>query len=145
MEQMIIFTGANSAISINNLYFCNSKYNFMDNYLPTKLFFQDSQKDFRYLYDKYVAMLRYFAAKYIDDDTVIEDVVQDAFLSLWEKRKDFREENAAKAYLYKVVRSFCIDKLRHSKARQRYTMQIAQNEEAHEFFLDNIIEKLYFF
>lgn len=86
--------------------------------------FENNDQAFRYLYNKYVALLRYFAAKYIDDDPVIEDVVQSAFLSLWEKREHFREEGAMKAYLYKMVRSFSIDIIRHRKVVRKYSEKI---------------------
>lgn len=80
---------------------------------------KDDKKAFRYLYDKYAAMLRYFASKYLDDRSTIDDVVQDAFLDLWEKRKQFKEENAMKAYLYKIVRSFSIDMIRHRQVENK--------------------------
>ena len=57
-----------------------------------KRFAQGDERAFRVLYDRYAAGLRYFASKYVDDDAEIEDIVQDAFVALWEKRADFREE-----------------------------------------------------
>ena len=55
----------------------------MESQITTNFWGQDSDKAFRYLYDKYASTLRYFSAKYVDDDATIEDVVQDAFLNLW--------------------------------------------------------------
>ncbi|MEG0795028.1 MAG: RNA polymerase sigma-70 factor [Odoribacter sp.] len=101
---------------------------------------KDDKKAFRYLYDKYAAMLRYFASKYLDDRSTIDDVVQDAFLDLWEKRKQFKEENAMKAYLYKIVRSFSIDMIRHRQVENKYTEHIAHEGEEQNFFFENIIE-----
>ena len=64
----------------------------MESQITTNFWGQDSDKAFRYLYDKYAATLRYFSAKYVDDDATIEDIVQDAFLNLWEKRNEFKTE-----------------------------------------------------
>ena len=61
----------------------------MEDYLSGRFLGAGQQKAFRYLYDKYTATLRYFASRYLEDDAVIEDVVQDAFLNLWEKKRDF--------------------------------------------------------
>ena len=47
-------------------------------------FSRGDEKAFRVLYDKYVVALRYFAAKYLNEDTMIDDVVQDAFVDLWD-------------------------------------------------------------
>lgn len=113
----------------------------MEETLVINLLNQDSDKAFRYLYTKYTATLRYFAAKYIDDDATIEDIIQDAFLNLWEKHDEFQSENAVKAYLYKIVRSFSIDIIRHRNIAHKYAEQILlQGEEEQEFFLENIIE-----
>lgn len=112
----------------------------MEESLVISLLDQDSDEAFRYLYNKYTATLRYFAAKYIDDDATIEDVIQDAFLNLWEKRHEFKNENAIKAYLYKLVRSFSIDIIRRKNAAHKYAERVIQEEEEHEFFLENIIE-----
>ena len=92
----------------------------MESQLTINFWGQDSDKAFRYLYDKYAATLRYFSAKYVDDDAIIEDIIQDAFLNLWEKRNEFKTENTIKAYLYKIVRSFSVDTIRRRNITNRY-------------------------
>ena len=108
--------------------------------LTTNFWGQDSDKAFRYLYDKYASTLRYFSAKYVDDDATIEDVVQDAFLNLWEKRNEFKTESTIKAYLYKIVRSFSVDTIRRRNIANRYAEKIVLEKEDQEFFLENIVE-----
>lgn len=102
--------------------------------------FKDDDQAFCYLYEKYVAMLRYFTARYVDDDQAIEDIVQSAFLSLWEKREDFVAENAMKAYLYKMVRSFSVDLIRHNQVVRKHSERISRENDDREFLLENIIE-----
>mgnify|MGYP000438159407 CR=1 FL=1 len=79
----------------------------MESQITTNFWGQDSDKAFRYLYDKYASTLRYFSAKYVDDDATIEDVVQDAFLNLWEKRNEFKTESTIKASSQKHCESIC--------------------------------------
>ncbi|HJA14423.1 MAG TPA: RNA polymerase sigma-70 factor [Candidatus Butyricimonas faecavium] len=112
----------------------------MESQLTINFWGQDSDKAFRYLYDKYAATLRYFSAKYVDDDAIIEDIIQDAFLNLWEKRNEFKTENTIKAYLYKIVRSFSVDTIRRRNITNRYAEKIVLEKEDQEFFLENIIE-----
>ena len=112
----------------------------MESQLTTNFWGQDSDKAFRYLYDKYASTLRYFSAKYVDDDATIEDVVQDAFLNLWEKRNEFKTESTIKAYLYKIVRSFSVDTIRRRNITNRYAEKIVLEKEDQEFFLENIVE-----
>ena len=84
--------------------------------------------------------MRYFSGKYVDDDATIEDVVQDAFLNLWEKRNEFKTESTIKAYLYKIVRSFSVDTIRRRNIANRYAEKIVLEKEDQEFFLENIVE-----
>ena len=112
----------------------------MESQITTNFWGQDSNKAFRYLYDKYASTLRYFSAKYVDDDATIEDVVQDAFLNLWEKRNEFKTESTIKAYLYKIVRSFSVDTIRRRNIANRYAEKIVLEKEDQEFFLENIVE-----
>lgn len=87
-------------------------------------FSRGGEKAFRMLYDRYVVALRYFAAKYVDDEAAIEDVVQDAFVALWEKRTEFRVENAVKSYLYKAVRNDCLNLIRHRQVENKYAEEM---------------------
>ncbi|MEY8593625.1 RNA polymerase sigma-70 factor [Butyricimonas hominis] len=103
-------------------------------------FARGGEKAFRVLYDRYVVALRYFAAKYVTDEDVIEDVVQDAFVALWEKRMEFRVENAVKAYLYKAVRHDCLNLLRHRQVENKYAERMIREGDDSESFLDQILE-----
>ena len=103
-------------------------------------FARGGEKAFRVLYDRYVIALRYFAAKYVTDEDVIEDVVQDAFVALWEKRMEFRVENAVKAYLYKAVRHDCLNLLRHRQVENKYAERMIREGDDSESFLDQILE-----
>lgn len=105
-----------------------------------KRFASGEEAAFRVLYDRHVVSLRYFAAKYVDDDEVIEDIVQDAFVALWEKREQIQEENALKAYLYRAVRNDCLNLIRHRKVQDAYTSEVMTEGEASESFLDKILE-----
>lgn len=101
-------------------------------------FSKGDEKAFRVLYDKYAVGLRYFATKYLNEDTMIDDVVQDAFVDLWEKRTDFRGEYAVKAYLYKAVRNDCLNLMRHQQVEDKYAKRVSVEEEGTESFLDRI-------
>lgn len=103
-------------------------------------FSQGKERAFRALYDKYVVALRYFAAKYIDDDQAIDDVVQDAFVVLWENREMFQQEVVMKAYLYKTVRNDCLNLIRHHRIVDKYTERMILEEENSESILDHILE-----
>ena len=91
----------------------------MESQITTNFWGQDSDKAFRYLYDKYASTLRYFSAKYVDDDATIEDVVQDAFLNLWEKRNEFKTESTIKACRHNPSQKHCKSICRKNCSRKR--------------------------
>ena len=93
-------------------------------------FSQGDEKAFRVLYDKFAVALRYFAAKYLNEDTMIDDVVQDAFVDLY----------AVKAYLYKAVRNDCLNLMRHQQVEDKYARRVVTEGEDSESFLDRILE-----
>lgn len=103
-------------------------------------FSRGDERAFRVLYERHRVALRYFAAKYLDDDADIDDVVQDAFVGLWEKRADFREEAAVKAWLYQAVKNDCLNLKRHRQVRESYAERVAEEGEPSESFLDRMLE-----
>ena len=71
--------------------------------------------------DKYWTPLVHFvAALGVDCDTA-EDVAQQAFVRLWERREQLKLEGSLRGLLYRVARNLCFDGLRRSKARERAT------------------------
>ncbi len=56
-----------------------------------------------------------FAKGYVANEQECEDVVENAFVDLFLKRRKFSDESAMTVYLFKVVRSKAIDLLRKAK------------------------------
>ena len=96
--------------------------------------------DIESVFKEYYGSLCYFASKYLQDEEVIEDVVQDAFVALWEKRTEFRVENAVKSYLYKAVRNDCLNLIRHRQGGNKYAEEMIVEDNQSEFFLDRVLE-----
>ncbi len=56
-----------------------------------------------------------FARHYVKNSATAEDIMEDAFVALILKRKQFAEEEQLRAYLYKTVRNKCLTHLRGQK------------------------------
>lgn len=97
------------------------------------------EKAFRTLYEKYAPALRYFAARYVVEKEMIDDVVQDVFVCLWEKRTDFKTQEAVKAFLYKSVKNSCLNLIRHQDVKDRYAEVVVREGEG-ESFWDRVLE-----
>ncbi|MEI6681360.1 MAG: RNA polymerase sigma-70 factor [Bacteroidota bacterium] len=56
-----------------------------------------------------------FASGYVKQDEVAREIVQDAFVSLWEKRETIDLTKPVKSYLSATVRNKCLNHLRDHK------------------------------
>lgn len=64
---------------------------------------------------RYRPMLFSLSLKMLCDEEDAKDVVQDAFLNIWQKIDDFREENNLTTWIYTLASRLCIDRLRFKK------------------------------
>ncbi|QGY43496.1 RNA polymerase sigma-70 factor [Maribellus comscasis] len=74
---------------------------------------QKRLESFQELFFKYHGRLVLFANKFTEDIEVAQDLVQDAFLKLWEKSEHLSSVDSPKAYLFQAVRNSCINNQRH--------------------------------
>lgn len=75
-----------------------------------------NQKDiraFEELFFKFHGRLVLFANKFTGDLQVSQDLVQDAFLKLWEKPQIISTIKSPKSYLFQAVRNSCLNHCRH--------------------------------
>ncbi len=56
----------------------------------------------------------------MDDYDSSEDVVQEVFVYLWQKRKELKINSSLKSYLFSSVKNKCIEKIRRSKLESKY-------------------------
>ena len=69
----------------------------------------------RLLFDLYYSPLCIFAYKYFDSFEKAEDVVQEAFITLWEKNRMINFTGSIKSYLFSIVRNNSINKIKEEK------------------------------
>lgn len=94
---------------------------------------------YRELFRLFYARLAGFACRMVEEQVVAEDIVQDVLYELWTKKLHFENHLALKAYLYRMVRSRCLDILKHRKVEEKYFQEQRYKEDS-EFFLHQILE-----
>ena len=72
--------------------------------------------------------------------TVVEDVIADSYVKLWNHRTQLRKPGAVKAYLYATVRNGCIDYIRHMKTVADWQEQLLYAVNPEEDVSKGIIE-----
>jgi RNA polymerase sigma-70 factor (ECF subfamily) len=80
----------------------------------------DDERAFRSLFERYYVPLCLFAKRFIEDKSAREDIVQDVFFSLWEKRKDIAPQVSAKNWLMACVKHASLNYMRKQGHAQDY-------------------------
>jgi RNA polymerase sigma-70 factor (family 1) len=81
------------------------------------------QNAFTAIYDRHCAALYRTALRILQDHELAKDVVQEAFISLFEKANENTIRNL-QAYLYQVVKYQCFMQLRSGKISDKHLSQI---------------------
>lgn len=66
-----------------------------------------------------------YANTFLNDIDESEEVVQQLFVQLWEKRASLKITNSIQSYLYRAVRNTSLNKIKHGKVRQLYAEEIS--------------------
>lgn len=79
---------------------------------------EERYTDFESVYLAYFSKMKYFAKVYVLSDEEAENIVQDVFTELWEKKEILTVPVNLIAYLFTSVKNKCLNYLRHQVVRQ---------------------------
>lgn len=82
--------------------------------------------DFESVYLTYFSKMKHFARVYVLSDEEAENIVQDVFTELWERKDALGMPINLIAYLFTSVRNKCLNYLRHEAVRQEASGQIME-------------------
>ncbi|WP_319589851.1 RNA polymerase sigma-70 factor [uncultured Draconibacterium sp.] len=66
---------------------------------------------FRVLYPR----LKGYCKLFVPDDNKVEDLIQETFITLWEKRNSIKTDRSIESYLFVILRNNCLNFLRNEK------------------------------
>ncbi|KLT67069.1 RNA polymerase sigma factor [Pedobacter sp. BMA] len=99
--------------------------NYTDSEL-TKLFIAGDEVAFAEVYDRFFSVLYVHALNRIRSKEEAKDIVQDLFVSLWNKRQAADLSNLSN-YLFTAVRNRIINLISHKNVESRYLMGLPKN------------------
>lgn len=91
------------------------------------------QKALESLFSIYFPRLNDFARNVVKDDVISQDIVQDVFVKVWEKRVDIESINL-EAFLFRLVRNRCIDYIKHLKVVNNRMQEIQISSKYEELY-----------
>ena len=93
---------------------------------------------FRQFFKDFYPSLCFFSNKILHDEAAAKDIVQEAFICLWNKKNDIYCIHSAKSYLFKFVKNRSLNYLRdnHSKSKVK-PEELDNNYSYHDFAIEN--------
>ena len=77
------------------------------------------QKAFSYLFSLYKNQVFYYCVRYVENKEIAEDLTQDVFLAVWNKREVINADISFSAFLYTITRNLIYDTFRALNTRSR--------------------------
>jgi RNA polymerase sigma-70 factor (ECF subfamily) len=98
------------------------------------------ERAFQSLFRKYYPAMCHFASHFLHDSELAEEIVQDMFVKIWEKRAILNIETSVKHYLFRSVRNHCLNQIQHEKIKKQYAKMVLdsahQEIDAEQYYLE---------
>jgi RNA polymerase sigma-70 factor (ECF subfamily) len=75
---------------------------------------------FEQVFKQHFKSLHAYAYTILRDEDAAEDIVQQVFVKLWEKREETEITQSIQAYLYRMVYNSCLNFLKHEKVKEAH-------------------------
>lgn len=104
---------------------------------------------FEEIYLTYFSKMKHFAKEYVISDEEAENIVQDVFTELWEKREMLTMPVNLIAYLFTTIKNKCLNHLRHKAViqetttliQEEYAISLRMNLNSLEAFDENLFSE----
>jgi RNA polymerase sigma-70 factor (ECF subfamily) len=98
---------------------------------PYTLHLNADEPDFDQIYLDHYSALHHYALTLVNDSAVADEMIQDVFLKILEKREHVTIHTSLKAYLYRSVHNECMNYFKHHKVKQKYQSHTFHEMEKH--------------
>ncbi|MGV8135709.1 MAG: RNA polymerase sigma-70 factor [Mangrovibacterium sp.] len=118
----------------------------MTNLIDWKKIREGDKAVFDKMFDDYYLPLCSFISSYVKNQQVIEDLVIDCFVKIWEERRSLEIKSSLQNYLVTIVKNSAISYLRQNQIQfsdPEHTIQIISDEEIDPLKDAGILNKLY--
>lgn len=82
------------------------------------------KKAYEEIFMTYYRSLCNYSCSMVREMDEAEEVVQNVFYNLWNKRESLSVESSLKSYLYRAVHNDCLNRIKHRKVRAQYAADL---------------------
>lgn len=82
------------------------------------------KNSFEAIFNSYFTNLCHFAYRYVSDRDTSQEIVQEVFIGLWQKRESIDPEKPIKSYLFTSVKNRCLNYIRDTKKFRSYVLDV---------------------
>jgi RNA polymerase sigma-70 factor (ECF subfamily) len=94
------------------------------------------------VFRRYYASLCAFATRFVRRPANAEEIVQEIFLKLWEKKASFSIDTSLKSYLFRAVYNSCHNQYTHEKIENKYISFLKETSVRNEAGSDPVHDSL---
>jgi RNA polymerase sigma-70 factor (ECF subfamily) len=86
---------------------------------------QSDHESFRGLFMQYFPKLKTFIAGFVKSEAIAEELSQDIFVKIWEKRETLTEVQSFNAYIYRMAKNAVLNYFQHEYVKEKYIGQLS--------------------
>jgi RNA polymerase sigma-70 factor (ECF subfamily) len=101
----------------------------------------NNKEHFNQLFSDYYVNLCRFAYTYVKDSAIAEEIVQEVFISIWEKRQELVISSSIRSFLYTSVKNKALNHIRDEKTRIGHEYEFAREQNTKVTQLINFCER----
>lgn len=107
----------------------------------------NSEKSFREVFGTFYVPLVHYANTFLHNSEDAEDIVQEVFVTVWERTAISSTGNGLKSYLYRSVKNRCLNFLRDSSVKKKKMSELPEDEVvdfqfSHEIIREEVYQQL---
>jgi RNA polymerase sigma-70 factor (family 1) len=91
---------------------------------------EGNEKAFEALFRAYYPFLCMYCTRLLKDASAAEEIVQELFVKLWEKRSQTTIDTSVKNYLFRAAKNHCLNYIKHSHIKNEYNRKMLEESES---------------
>lgn len=92
----------------------------------------DDEKAFEQIFHHYYNNLCFYTYRIVQDEIQAEEVVQDLFVKIWEKRRNINIESSVQSYLFRSAKNMALNIIEHNNIKLRHAQTVLSKKNEYE-------------